>query len=230
MSTPKLHRAQIAILRRARRSENMRYSDLLKASNVDNDSFKFHLKTLVDSTVLTKNEHGLYSLSPTGKEFANNLDREKRTEQKQPKLSVVIIVKNGDKYLFQKRLRNPFWGHWGFLSGPVRWGVEPETAAAAELKKQAGLKAEFEVKGFLRKRDYSAEENLLEDKQFIVVQAIEVKGKISSDWSGGENAWMTVEEVMSHEQYFSDTVEILAMLKNCRVYKSITTTYSPGQY
>jgi ADP-ribose pyrophosphatase YjhB (NUDIX family) len=224
-----LHQAQISILRTIRRAESTRYSEMMQPTGMESAGFKFHLRKLIKSSLIERDAVGRYRLTAIGKEFANNLDRQTGMPQKQPKLSVAMVVQQGNQYLFQQRLRNPFWGYWGFLSGPIRWGMEPETVAESELKKQTGLKASFSVKAFLRKRDYSTEGGLLEDKQFIIVAA-RAKGELDNSWDGGLNQWMTLEELKGQNRYFQDTVEILNMLQEGIEYKSISSQVEPERY
>lgn len=236
MNTHQVHKAQISVFHTIRRSKSARYSELMRPTAMDSDNFKFHLKKLVNSGYIEKDEAGVYKLTATGKEFANNLDRENRSIQKQPKLSVIIIASRTDsdgtiRYLFQKRRRNPYWDFWGFVSGPIRWGVLPEGAAAHELHKQTGLTATFEVRGFYRKIDYSSPDGkLLEDKQFIIIKANDTKGELSNQWSGGYNDWLSLLELEKKEKYFSDSTETISMLQKGDIYKISTNHYSDKQY
>ncbi len=236
MESSQLHKAQVSILRTIRRAELSRYSHLMRPTGMDSDSFKFHLRKLIKNGFITKTCEGDYQLTPSGKEFANNLDRVNRTVQKQPKLSAIIVASRIDhsgakQYLFQKRLRHPYWDYWGFISGPVRWGVTPEEAAAHELLKQTGITASFEVRCFYRKQDFVVpDETLLEDKQFIVVEATDLKGELTNTWDGGHNAWLTPEQFQSLDKQFADTLKTLEMLQAGETYRLVAAAYTHDQY
>ncbi len=217
-----IHKAQVEVLYALRRNPSLRYTDLMRAAEMESDNFKFHLRGLVKSGIVTKNDVGTYNLTAAGKEYANNLDLETRNQLKQPKLSMLIIVNKTDEhgrmfYLLQKRLRNPFWGYWGFISGPVMWGESIEDAASRELHKQTGLQATFSIRGFYRKRDYEKDKTvLLEDKLFTIIIASNSSGDITNSWGGGDNQWVSADELARLPQKFNDTDAILQQLSQPR--------------
>jgi ADP-ribose pyrophosphatase YjhB (NUDIX family) len=228
-----LHKAQLAVLRTIRHAPTARFSELMRPSGLESDSFKFHLRKLVGWKLVEKNGDGSYRLSLTGKEYANNLDKVTRAVQKQPKLSVMVVVRHPqshDTYLMQLRQRNPYWGYWGFISGPIRWGMTPEDAARQELLKQAGLDASFQVLNFLRKRDFEqGTGKLLEDKQFVIVEA-NVTTTDLKPYPHGQNSWMTEEELRGQRAYFAETIEVLGMLDAGEVYREKDSWYDGDSY
>lgn len=179
---------------------------------------------------------GEYCLTARGKEFANNLDDHFATVQKQPKLSVMIVAQKQDEtgqvlYLCQQRHRNPYWGFWGFISGPIRWGVTPEDAAAYELNKQAGLQADCKVRLLYRKRDYSAaNQELLEDKMFVVVEACNLVGDLPHTWKGGQNQWLTADALRLLPHKFTDSDDIITALASGDAYLSNDEIYTETEY
>jgi ADP-ribose pyrophosphatase YjhB (NUDIX family)/predicted transcriptional regulator len=238
MNSSSLHKVESLILYTLRRSETARFSDLMRPTGLESDAFKFHIRKLVKSGYVIKLAEGSYQLTPSGKEFANNLDKTSRAIQKQPKLSLLLVVSrqnqdNETEYLFQKRLRHPFYGYWGCLSGPARWGEELEVSAAQELMKQTGLVASFTVRSFLRTRDYNADsDTLLEDKLFAVLESIidDSKAPLTNSWGGGLNAWMTISELKNQEHCFRATEDTLAMLQRHTTYESTKQIYNSEQY
>jgi predicted transcriptional regulator/ADP-ribose pyrophosphatase YjhB (NUDIX family) len=235
MTTHELHKAQASILKTLRHSQSARYTFLMQPTGLESDVFKFHLRKLVNSKLVQKNEEGCYCLTPRGKEFANNLSKQKPIVQKQPKLSVAIIAKrrgqNKSEYLFQKRLRNPHFEFWGCLSGPVQWGEPIEQTAKYEFEKQTGLQATYQVKSFYRLSDYGQTSNeLLEDKLFAVVEAQNVKGEIANSWHGGFNAWMTLKELQTQEKYFKHQAELVEMVETGKKYSTGKAFYNYTEY
>lgn len=233
--THRLHAAESAILYILRRSEAIRYSDLLHGTGTDSDTFKFHLRKLIKIGYIERMVPGGYRLTLVGKEFANNLDKATQTIQKQPKLSLFLVVSqqnNGTtEFLLQKRFRSPFYNYWGCLSGPAKWGEEFEETARAELRKQTGLFATFTVKTFLRFMDYTEDSaTLLEDKLFVVLHATDSTGNLSNTWSGGYNEWMTLDKLKEQACYFTVTEDILTNLRSCGIYSSQKHAYTPVQY
>ncbi|HTE57668.1 MAG TPA: NUDIX domain-containing protein [Verrucomicrobiae bacterium] len=232
----KLHKTQLSILRTLRRNPTARFTELMLPTGQESDTFKFHVRKLAQIGYIQKLPNGLYSLTVQGKEFANNLNEQKRATQKQPKLSVVLIVaKPGQAgeplYLFQKRLRQPYYGYWGHMSGPVQWGEDLPETARRELRKQTGLTASFTVRAFHRSMDYSQEEeSLLEDKLFGILQAAEISGELSDAWSGGHNQWMTVAELVQQPDYFAPTLKFIELAQVGESYTSEQLHYKANEY
>ena len=232
-----MHHAQIAILYKLRHSTSATFSELMRETELSSDVFKFHIHKLTKLGYLQKTAEGAYILTLQGKEFANNLDHEKRSTQKQPKLSILLVVPRKNdlgetEYLVQKRKRHPFYGFWGCISGPVQWGEDAEDTARHEFTKQTGLNASFSIESFYRKRDYSEETgDILEDKLFIVLKAHDMHGGFTpSYWTGGENAWMTQAELRQQARYFASSDEAINMVSSGKVYESEQARYQPSDY
>lgn len=234
MRYSKLHQAELSILRTLRRTTSARFSDLMKPTGIQSDSFKFYIRKLIKLEYIEKQHQGDYKLTAKGKEFANNLDDTTLMIQKQPKLSVLIIASNpGDPslFLFQSRQRHPYYGFYGFISGPVRWGEDLEVAARREFTKQTGLEATFCVKGFYRQKDHDiSSDSLLEDKLFAIVEAIPESKRLENIWPGGQNQWMTLDSYTRKEKRFPATDNVLTMLNDNKTYCSYDAYCSPQEY
>jgi len=234
MSTQELHKAQVSILRTLRHTTAARYTVLRQPTDLESDVFKFHLRKLVRQQYVRKLDSGEYELTSAGKEFANNLSESEQRTQKQPKLSVAIIASREfdgtKKYLCQQRLRSPFYGFWGCLSGPVQWGESFEIAAQREFEKQTGLTATYVVRAFYRSTDYSEKDILLEDKLFAIVEASDVCGEITNDWQKGFNAWLGLAELKTQEKYFTSTCDFIAMLESGEQFRVRFPHYAQSEY
>lgn len=227
MSTSALHPAQLSILETLRHTEQARFSVLMTPTGLTSDSFKFHLQKLQKQGHVEKLPTGQYCLTAIGKEFANNLDSKSKTLAKQPKVSVQLIVRQTgedgvERYLFQERRRNPYFGYWGFIGGPVYWGLAPENVAAQELAKQTGLSGSFCVRSTLRKRNFRQTDSaLLEDKLFLLIEATDIQGTLTNDWYAGFNAWLTLDELHAKERAFAEADRMIAMLRQRIPYDSL---------
>jgi predicted transcriptional regulator len=235
MNNRPLHKVRASILKSLRRTGPARFSALMKPTGLESDTFKFHLRHLVKLGYVTKLPPGEYELTPSGKELANTIDDANLVIQKQPKLSFLLVVartsRNERQFLLQKRLRSPYFGYRSFITGPILWAESFEEAAGRELKKQAGLSAQFKVRTFCRKRDYlSGEGNLLEDKLFVVLEASDVHGQLTDEWSGGENAWMTLEALRNQPKTFSSDLEVVESMDRNDSYISLDAEYDPEDY
>jgi ADP-ribose pyrophosphatase YjhB (NUDIX family) len=208
----------------------------MRPTGLVSDTFKFHLRKLINLGYVEKRPSGDYHLTAKGKEFANNLDDTKLSVQKQPKLSVLLVIKKqsddgNELFLVQKRLRRPFLGFWGCISGPVQWGEEAEETAERELRKQTGLSGSFEVCSFYRKRDYeTGSDILLEDKLFFVVAVSDVKDELSNAWSGGHNEWMTIDELSQRKDRFDSSLDAIRIVQTGSTYISQKAYYNLTEY
>jgi DNA-binding HxlR family transcriptional regulator len=236
MSMEPLHKTQVSILHSLRYSPSARFNELMRPTAHTSDTFKFHLRKLMKLDYVHKTTAGDYQLTPKGKEFANNLDEQQRAEQKQPKLSVLIVasrqtVTDQTQYLLQKRARQPFLGYWNEITGPVRWGWTFEEAAQKVFTRQTGMQADFAVHGMRRIRDYSAElGTLLEDKLFVIAEATNITGELSNDYAGGTNAWLTLDELQREPKYFASTPQIIESCRRGDLYTAQDLHYRAEEY
>ena len=136
-----LHPIQAKILRVLLFKPLARFSEL-NGSGLSNDHFTFHINRLVEIGLVEK-LGGKYQLTTVGKEFANRLDTDTTQIERQAKTAILIVAvrQEGDQpqYLMQQRLKQPYFGFHGFISGKVRWGEEILVAADRELIEEAGL-------------------------------------------------------------------------------------------
>lgn len=229
----KVHEVQMAILRELLFHPSASFAQLQKTTKLDSDHFKFHLGRLVDLGYVEKYQDRHYALSTKGKEYANRLDTDDNTIEKQPKVSVVLIIENNEgKFLAQRRLKQPFYGFWGRPTGKVKYGEGLIEAAARELKEEAGLQADLQVSGFYHKMDYSKDEKkLLEDKLFIVVYGTQPEGEMIIDDEGHHNEWLSHAELAQKETQFESITEITNLGKATGVgYLEQKYYYTTEQY
>ena len=87
----KVHNAQIKILRELLFLPTAHFAALQRATGLDSDHVKFHIKRLVALGYVTKTADG-YVLSIKGKEYANKLDTDAGVIERQPKVAVLLVV------------------------------------------------------------------------------------------------------------------------------------------
>jgi len=203
------HEAQMKILRHLLLSENAGFAELQKSTGLMSDHFNFHIKKLVDEGYVQKTDDA-YSLTRVGKEYSNRMDTDEKVIEKQPKISVVLVIEHEDgRLLRQERLKQPFFGFWGFATGKVRWGETMLEAAARELEEETGLTATLRGAGLFHKMDYDKESgDFLEDKYFLVIHGTNPKGELAVDMEGHHNEWLTDEEILAKGKLFESIVEI----------------------
>lgn len=137
-----LHPTQLAILKKLLFSPVLRYTDMKPSSKMDNNQFDFHLDSLITSGLVEKMDTG-YTLTPTGKEYANRMDTDEVKILQQAKLGArvgcVRTVNGVQEFLVYTRKKQPFYNCQGFLAGKIRYGEKVLDAAARELKEETGL-------------------------------------------------------------------------------------------
>jgi ADP-ribose pyrophosphatase YjhB (NUDIX family) len=204
-----VHSAQVSIMRELLFHPSAGFAELQKPTGLDSDHFKFHINRLVELGYVEKQD-GKYALSIKGKEYANRLDTEKHEVEKQPKISVGLIIENDEgKILAQQRLKQPFYGYWGRPTGKVGWGETLLETAARELMEETGITADLRVSGFYHKMDYTeGEDKLLEDKIFCLVHGTNPRGELIADMEGHHNEWLSDEELLAKDKVFESITEI----------------------
>lgn len=200
----KVHDAQTAILRELLFQPHAGFAHMQKPTGLTSDHFNFHIARLVELGLVEKLSRGQYTLTHKGKEYANKMDTDNNTIERQPKVAVCLIIHDAQgRTLMQQRLKQPYFEYWGRPTGKIRWGETIMQAAARELKEETNLEATFSMRGIYHKMDYNdATKKLLEDKIFFMIHGTDPKGELLVDFEGGRNQWMTNDEIMAQERSF----------------------------
>lgn len=209
----RIHSAQTSILRELLFHPSAGFAELQKPTRLSSDHFNFHIKRLLELGMVHKTSSGNYALTPRGKEYANKLDTDSNTIERQPKVAVLLAVSrtvNGAKqFLFQERRKHPYYGYWGFPTGKIRWGESILETAGRELAEETGLVASHRLLGIYHERTYQKEtKEQLEDKIFFVIACESCTGPLIEQFEGGINRWATPEEAQSHKVYTSFATEL----------------------
>ncbi len=231
----KIHDAQTIILRELLFQPSAGFAELQKSTNLSSDHFNFHIARLVELGLVEKVARGHYSLSSKGKEYANRLDTDDNTIERQPKSAVILAIErqgeSGTEYLFQERLKNPYFGFWGLPSGKIRWGESILETAARESLEETGYTAEFTVAGVYHERVILKEsDEMMEDKIFFVCSGVNPKGTLLTDFEGGHNQWMTFDQAFKKEKKFDSFKAEIDILSSDEWLVERLTTYDKANF
>lgn len=231
---PDVHKVQTSILRALLFVPHAGFAELQKTTELTSDHFNFHIKKLIDAGLVEKID-AKYSLTARGKEYANRMDTDENEIEKQPKVSVALIVErqHGDarEFIVQQRLKQPYYGFYGRLGGKVRWGESFEEAAARELTEETGLTGTFTFSHIFHKRDYrKSDGKLLEDKIFVVMHCTNAKGEMMDQFEGGKNFWMTQQELVAQDKIFESARDFVKYMDEGASYHAQDYTYDDTEY
>lgn len=216
----KLHEAQTSILRELLFVPQAGFAQLQKPTGLTSDHFMFHINRLMEIGFVGKVGRGQYRLTISGKEYANRLDTDERTIERQAKISALVVPvrrRGGSgplEYMVQRRLKQPFFGRYGFMSGKIRWGETIEEGAARELREEAGLQADLTLTCLYHKLDYTTDGRLLEDKHFYILEAANPQGEFQPEFDSGSNHWHTLEEIEALDNKFPGVLEVIEHTKS----------------
>lgn len=214
-----IHEAQAKILTALLFAPGSRFKDLNKLE-LSSDHFTFHIKQLLVVGFVTQVE-SKYFLTEKGKEFANRMDTDTSKIERQPKVAVLVVgVKHVGKKTFiltQKRLKEPFYGYTGFITGKVRWGESLEEAAKRELLEESGLAASKIIFCGIEHKTDIKEGEIKEDKLFFIYRAEIKYDTLIRKFEGGENNWMEEGAVKIMENKFGDIDEILEIVRKKKI-------------
>jgi 8-oxo-dGTP pyrophosphatase MutT (NUDIX family) len=195
------------------------FAELQKPTGLSSDHFTFHINRLKELGLVEREARGKYRLTARGKEYANRLDTDNNTVERQPKSAVLLAIERqrGGKteYLFQERLKQPYYGFWGLPSGKIRWGETVLDTAARELMEETGLTADREICGLYHELVYKSETGeQLEDKLFFVVKCTNPQGNMLEEFEGGRNKWMSEDTARKQPKIFNSFDEELAIARH----------------
>lgn len=218
-----IHEAQTSILRELLFLPAAGFAELQKPTGLTSDHFTFHINRLVELGLVERVARGKYRLTARGKEYANRLDTDNNTVERQPKSAVLLVIEREHEgrteYLFQERLKQPYFGFWGIPSGKIRWGETILETAARELMEETGLRADREICGLYHELVFKAETGeQLEDKLFFVVKCTNATGELIEQFEGGRNKWMTEAEARKQPKIFNSFDEELQIARHEKVW------------
>ena len=214
-----LHNIQMLILRELLFNPNSRFTDL-NIQGLTTDHFSYHINSLIKDGYVKK-ENSKYSLTISGKEYANRMDTDQASIEKQPKVAVMIVatkIENKKKYLLvQKRTKEPYFGYSGFITGKIRYGEKILETTRRELTEESGLDAlDMHIRNLVHDHVVLKDSGeLVEDKMFYIVHVINPQGNLI-DTPNGENMWITEKQFkdLKKKYYNEDNIYEISQKKD----------------
>jgi len=205
-----LHDAQLQILKRLLFAKQLRYSELKPDAEMENNQFDFHLDKLISQDYIRKDVK-YYLLTNKGKEYANRMDTDEVVVSLQSKLSAWICCtrqKDHQKqYLIYTRLKQPFYGCQGFMSGKVRYGEKILETAKRELKEETNLEGDPKIVTIRHYLVYDKiTHKLVEDKFMFLCLIQQPTGQLVTN-NEGKYEWVNEKDlkkyVINHFESFA---------------------------
>ncbi|MBD3329656.1 NUDIX domain-containing protein [Candidatus Dojkabacteria bacterium] len=208
-----MHRYQKRILKELTFKPKQRFSTLSgKISDISSEHFNYHLGELVRLGYVSKSDR-VYKLTTEGKKYVDYLDFQDRrlSVERLPKVSVLIYLQriNEDgvpEYLMSKRLKEPYYGRVGNMTGKVKFGESFFEAAERELLEETGLKADLVIRQIYHKVRKEKEGGApIQDVVFIMFMGKNPKGKLRQPKDGeAEFFWTTLDDLSNRDDLFKD--------------------------
>lgn len=174
----------------------------------ESNKFAWHIKALESKELIQKNDDGTYSLSDQGKKLSTYIEGDTGDIAKVPIVAHAIIANKEDKYLFQKRLKEPFYGHLGFVSGKINFGFNVEECAKRDLTEETGLTAEHaKIVGLHQVKTYDEHHKLMHHHLIFTVHLSELSGNFTENTHKAKNMWLTTQEYESQERFPGPSIE-----------------------
>lgn len=187
------HAPQRAILLRLIHAPEMTFNELWAKEGASN-KFAYHLHRLEEEELVHKNLNGRYCLTEEGRKLSAFVEGDTGNKAEFPTPTVIILAKQNGKYLCQKRLKEPFYGAWGFVSGKINFGYNLFECAQRNLLEESGLTANgWNLKAIEMVKTFEAGK-LLHHHYLFYVETENPSGELKQRTHKAEHAWMTLEE------------------------------------
>lgn len=195
-----MHDTETAIILKLIHTPQATFNELWNKQGESN-AFAYHVNKLEAQKLIEKNTQGSYNLTDEGRKLSAFIEGDTGSRAEFPTLVVIMHVRNGDKYLCQKRLKEPFYGYWGFVAGKINFGQNVFECATRDLKEESGLIAtDWKLKAIEQLKTFEKDRLLFHHYTFVVETSHAI-GTLKDKTHKAENAWMTLEEYKTKERF-----------------------------
>jgi len=139
------HHIQRNIIYQLAFADSMKFSEL-KPDDIESKLFTYHLKKVIVSGLVEKNENGTYCLSSQGRRVGKGaLLKDSRMINRAYSIIIMAVRHEHDgAWLLSKRTTQPLIGLSGFMQSQPLPGVSSLQLASESLHKKTGLSGDFE--------------------------------------------------------------------------------------
>jgi hypothetical protein len=183
------HHIQRTIVYKLALTSGLRFSEL-KPADIESKLFTYHLKKAVSAGYVTKQEDGLYILTPEGRRLGiHALDNGSvLVDQAYSVLFMVIRRKKDGAWLLYKRKSHPLIGRFGFMHGIPNAQEDSVRTAQKTCMDKSGITARFTLLGGGYFRVFEA--GLLESfTHFTLLVCEDAEGEIVNHDKHGDYYW-----------------------------------------
>jgi ADP-ribose pyrophosphatase YjhB (NUDIX family) len=142
------------------------FIELCNVGGYSSDLGGYYIRQLMHDGYIEKIDRGQYQILSKGKRFLV-ANQSSLSAQPQTRMSVALVIKQGDKFVVTKRTAQPFIGRVEWPTGSVKPGESLPDAASRIAAARLGLSTSLQFHGFFRRIDMY-EQDVFDDKLFAV--------------------------------------------------------------
>ena len=206
-----LHPYQMQILYKIMFLPEAKFKDL-KISTLTSDLLTYHINKLIQLGLIERSSNtnrSIYLLTTKGKQYINTIDTETAQQEVFGKRSVLLRhirfnpEKNNFEYLVYKRLKQPFFGFYGFHTGKIRQKETILQASRREFSEETSLKIkDFEFVAIFHMIDFDKDGNFVRDLYLYTFNIYSSVGELRDNQEDGvQNVWMTKDQLKKVKTY-----------------------------
>lgn len=172
------HHLQREIVYKLSQADSLRFSDL-KPDDIENKLFDYHLKKVMSARYVTKDDAGMYVLTPLGRRVGKDALRKDEIliDRAYSVLFLAVRRAEDNAWLLCRRKTHPLLHRVGFVHAQPELGVSVFATAQQTLANKTGLQADFAVRGsgYLRMYEH---DNLESFTNFTLLEATQATGEL----------------------------------------------------
>ena len=183
----------------------MAYNEL-RSKKLPSNQFAYHLHSLENEGLIKKHEDG-YGLTQEGRKLSTYIEGDTGGKAELPTPTVVVLVRDGKKILCQERLKEPFYGYWGFVSGKMNFGWNAIECALRDLQEETGLIAKNPKLRMVEFMKTKEGDKLLHHHIMFIVEVDEFSGELVKKTHKARHEWLTLEEYKRKKRFPEKWIE-----------------------